>query len=414
MGLRSYFGIGQAEQRTLACENVPSPLLQWSPAGSVTPANALQGADVYAAVRALSDAASSLPLHVYRKTQDGRQRLDNRTAELLANPAPAVTTAPMIATAMANLQIHGNCFFAKYRRAGEIEQLGLISPDRVQVAIENGQPVYTLTHERGHQTRHSTDDLIHVRGMSSDGLLGLSPIRQCRTALGLADSLAKHGASVVENSAVPRGILKLQRFGDADAQVAALRQGWEGNRLAGDPNEFGTQRGAGNAGRIAVVSGEVDYTAVELPLGDLEFIAQRKLSTVEIARIFRVPAWAIDADSGESMTYSNVEGRALDFARYSLRPWLVLIEQRLSADADLCPGPTYVEFEMDGILRADSSTRSEVYTRALDPITGWATRAEIRALENLPAENTPAEITPEQIIAAAERPAPAVNGNGAS
>ena len=161
MGLRSYFGIGQAEERTLTPENVPGPMLQWSPAGSVTPANALAGADVYACVRALADAAASLPLHVYRRQGEGRGRLDNRTAELLRSPAPAVTTANLIGQLVAHLNLHGNAYLGKYKRGGQIEQLGLLAPDRVQVAIEGGEPVYKVTHANGAQTKHGRDDMDH-------------------------------------------------------------------------------------------------------------------------------------------------------------------------------------------------------------------------------------------------------------
>jgi len=94
----------------------------------------------------------------------------------------------------------------------------------------------------------------------------------------------------------------------------------------------------------------------------------------------------IGADAGSSMTYANVEQQALAFVTYSLRPWLVLIEQAVAADPDLCPPGVYVEFLLDALLRADSSTRSAIYTRALDPITGWMSREEVRRLENLPAE----------------------------
>ncbi len=93
------------------------------------------------------------------------------------------------------------------------------------------------------------------------------------------------------------------------------------------------------------------------------------------------------------MTYSNVEQQALAFVTYSLRPWLILIEQALSEDADLCPGPLYVEFLLDALLRSDAKTRSDVYTAALDPATGYLTRAEVRRLENL--EPEPAPPTPE-------------------
>jgi phage portal protein BeeE len=59
---------------------------------------------------------------------------------------------------------------------------------------------------------------------------------------------------------------------------------------------------------------------------------------------------------------------------------------RIETDADLSPGSTYCEFEVDGLLRADAAQRSEIYTRALAPETGWMRRDEIRRLENLPPE----------------------------
>lgn len=163
-------------------------------------------------------------------------------------------------------------------------------------------------------------------------------------------------------------------------------------------------QGTQNAHKIAIVTGgEVDFTALTMPLDDAQFLEQRKLSAVEVARVFRVPPWMIGADSGESMTYSNVEQEALHFVTYSLRPWLVCIEQAITADPDLCSARVYVEFLLDALLRADSATRAEVYTKALDPITGWMNRDEVRRLENLDPEPEPVSPAVEQVIA----PAPA-------
>ena len=129
---------------------------------------------------------------------------------------------------------------------------------------------------------------------------------------------------------------------------------------------------------------------------------------MEVARIFRVPPWMIGADPGESLTYSNVESQSLSFVTYSLRPWLVAIEQAISADADLCPGSLYVEFLLDALLRADSAARASFYTAALDPLTGWMTRQEVRERENL--EPEPAgDPAADALIAAA---AGLANGNG--
>lgn len=77
---------------------------------------------------------------------------------------------------------------------------------------------------------------------------------------------------------------------------------------------------------IGVIPEGVEWVPVGMPLDDAEFLQQRKLSTQEICRIFRVPPWVVGADSGGSLTYSNTEQQSLHFATYSLRPWLVVIE----------------------------------------------------------------------------------------
>ena len=359
-------------------------MLDLASPGTVTPANAMAIADVYAAVRCLSDAAASVPLIPYRKTADGRTRADGRLSDLLRQPAPAQTQANLIGSAMAHLQIHGNAYIGKFRDAdGRVAQLALLHPDRVTPELRAGEPVYVVNDGRGRQTEHGTTDIIHIRALSTDGLLGLSPIRQCRQAIGLAQSLSGLADSFARNGGRPSGILTVNSSGAVE-QLERLRDSFAYRH--GGPDR---------AGNTAVMSGEVSYQSLALSMQDAEFVAQRNLSTAEIARIFRIPAWMLGTSSGDALTYSNVESQALAFVTWGLRPWLVLIEQAISEDSDLCPGSLYVEFLLDALLRADSKTRSEVYTAALDPITGHMSRSEVRRLENLEPEPEPVPLKPE-------------------
>jgi len=212
-------------------------------------------------------------------------------------------------------------------------------------------------------------------------------VRQCRQALGLAQSLAGHADSFARNAGRPGGILSLGNAHDF-LPTRATRGNTsttpaEDHKIAFEDKFAGAEK----AGKIMVIAaGSLDYQQLALSMQDAEFVAQRNLSTAEIARIFRVPPWIIGASSGDAMTYSNVEGQAQAFVKFSLAPWLTLIEQAISADSDLCPGDAYVEFLLDGLLRGDSATRSAVYTAALDPVTGWMNRDEVRRLENLDPE----------------------------
>ncbi len=95
------------------------------------------------------------------------------------------------------------------------------------------------------------------------------------------------------------------------------------------------------------------------------------------------------------MTYANVTEQNRSLAIHSLRPWIIRLEKAISNDIDLCGGNTYVAFNLDGLLRAAPEQRAESYSKALDPVTGWMRRDEIRVLEDLPPEPETAPTTPE-------------------
>jgi HK97 family phage portal protein len=388
------------EERVLSKSNVPAVMLKSTPGGAlITPANALdQVADAYACVRALADAAASLPLHVYRARPDGsRERVTTgRAVELLRSPGLGQTTATLVGQIMTALQTHGNAYVAKYRTRGEprVEQLGLWHPERVAPELKGGRVRFTLTHDKGRQTVHDQRDVLHIRSaVSVDGLTGLSPVRQCAMALGLGANLTKHAAVFFENDGRPGGLLAFPNELNA-GQGAAVRA-----------RHDELHRGVDNAHKTGVFSGDVKWIPIEMPKRDAQFLESRQLSTVEICRLFRVPAWLLDAATipNSSITYSNVQMQADFFVRFSLMPWLVLIEEALSADTDLLPnrgpgGRQYVKFELGGLLRADAKSRAETYTQAL--AGGWLTVEEIRRLEDLEplgrTDSRPADAAPER------------------
>ena len=147
---------------------------------------------------------------------------------------------------------------------------------------------------------------------------------------------------------------------------------------------------AGRMHSIAVLNGDTKFTPLGFSADDSQFLQQRQLSAIEVARVFRVPPRLIGAATGDSMTYSNVLEENRHFVTHSLRPWLVRIERAFSNDPELCPGGTFLEFDLDNLLRADAATRSEIWTRALgnDKAPGWMTRNEVREAESLPPEGT--------------------------
>ena len=98
---------------------------------------------------------------------------------------------------------------------------------------------------------------------------------------------------------------------------------------------------------------------------DQEFLAQRELAAKEVARAFGLPGWAIDAPTGDSLTYANVSQQNRALVDHAIRPWATRIERAISNDADLCPGSTYLALDFDGLLRADPEARASYYKARL-------------------------------------------------
>jgi HK97 family phage portal protein len=294
------------EQRSIPSGGPVWPTNGWAPSSySSTPERALQVGDVWACVRVLADAAASVPLIPYRRTATGRVRLSTgKLVGLLDRPAPATTQANLVAQMVSHLALWGNAYVGKFRgEDGRVEQLGLLYPDCVQVELQAGMPLYTVTDpQTGRQSRHGTDDITHVKAMSTDGLTGLSPIKQCKIALAAAGGLGEFTAAFFENGGRPSGIITLPQ---GTSKTALEHLSMEARARHG---------GVRNAHRIAVITGDMTWTPMTGPLDDLQFVEQRKLSTAEIARIFRVPPWMIGASSGDSMTNAldNLELRCRD------------------------------------------------------------------------------------------------------
>lgn len=306
-------------------------------------------------------------------------------------PGPGTTQADLISTLVSHVAIWGNAYLAKYRQGGAITQIGLLDPRRIRPELEGGRLRFRYTPGTGPQQMLSAADVVHVKGLSTDGLVGLSAVTQAARVLGLSDELVKHAVAYFENDVPhPAGILSL----GPDASFAAEDRTKEKIRAEARPHG------------VMIVRGESSYEQIASKMDDAQFVEQRRLAAQEVARVFRIPPHMLGAPSADSMTYSNVEQESIEFVRYSLTPWLRRIELAISGDRDLTSERQFVRFELDGLLRADAKTRAEIYQLAADPVTGWMSREEIRRLEDLPPEEA-ASPSVEQMIATA-------NGNNDS
>lgn len=382
--IRRLAGAQPHAQRSLVYETFSDALLgSTSTTGEVvTVDKALTLSAVWSAIRLLADTIGTLPMVVYvRKQGGGRQRAWYDPAYRLLHdaPNPIHTPADLFSLVVAHLQTHGNAYLGKeFSSTGELVALWPILPSRVRVRTAQNRRVvfYDVMDADGRTRTYDRGSVIHIKGFSTGGVVGLSPIEFARNTIGGALKRAETQDRLSANRAVPTGFLTTD--GDLTAeQKATLKR-----------DVVSTWSGPKNAGRIPILDNGMRFQAVSLPPDQTQFVEQMAWTVRDVARVFRVPPEKIGGDTGGSMTYSSTEWADIDLQKYSLRPWTVRIEQALAADADLFPtGALYPEALFEALLRADTRTRMESYKTALGG-RPWMLPSEVRDAENLPQNDT--------------------------
>jgi HK97 family phage portal protein len=266
---------------------------------------------------------------------------------------------------MTNALVRG-AGLAQIRRKlnGDPLSLHLINPHDIE--IEDDGDVLWYVHKKTGM-RAEGADVLHIRGISLDGLNGLDPLRYHTEGLGLAIAAETHAASVFGNSASPGIVLKTPQGWAEDAYknyLKSFREQYAGARSAGTPMVAPPGLEVAN----------VNYTPEQNQL-----LASRQHQVTEIARILNVQPHIIN-DLSRS-TFSNIEEQQQSFYQQTLLPWVVRIESEINLKL-IGDDRFYAEHSMDSMLRAKSLERAQYY-QVLASI-GALTPNEIRARENLP------------------------------
>lgn len=347
----------------------------------VNPESALGLVPVYSAVQTIAGDTGSLPLIVYRRLQPrGRERArDHRTWSMLHEQPNDLMAADVYwETVMAHNLLWGEHFSAKERGPdGLVSKLWPLSPERVTMEVSKDRRGVRYLVDGvgpgGRGTYYGPDSILHIRGLSLDGIRGISPVSMAKHMIGNGLALEEFQGRFWTNNARPSGILKHPEE-LSDKAAKRLERRWQ--------NAHG---GLANAARVAILEEGMEWQSLGMPLKDAEFVQQANLTRTDVALIFRLPPYKLAADNGSSMRYENTETAAIDYVKFCLRYWLRRIESSLVADPDIFLQGTrfYAEFLVDALLRGDSAQRAAYYTAALDPAKGWMSRDEVRDRENL-------------------------------
>lgn len=325
---------------------------------------------VYRAIDIITSAVAQLPLRVERH---GVEVPASEIPDIIKAPSLSFTRSDFLEQIALSLAVTGNAYILAKRIGGKIVELVALNPHEVLPTQDETSGVITYAY-RGRN--YSQADIQHLKFMVLPGSLkGLGAIQAARAEIQGAINLRDYAAQWFNGSGQPSGILSTEQALTAE-DAKHIRDTW--NNI--DPETGKPLPAAANPSNIKVTGKGVKYEPIVLNPRDAQFIESRNFNTLEIARLFGIPATLmLTATEGSSMTYSNVEQDWLGFVRFTLTKYLRKIEEALTT---FTPRGQTVRFQISALLRSDTLTRYQAHQIALN--AGFMTLNEVRAIESLP------------------------------
>jgi HK97 family phage portal protein len=251
---------------------------------------------------------------------------------------------------------NGNTYALKARdNRGVVTALYILDPTRVTPLVATDGSVYYQL-RRDDLSRQPLDtvtvpasEIIHDTMVAIyHPLIGVSPIYAAGAAATQGLTISGNSNKFFSNGSQPGGILTAPQ-GITKAQAVALKTDWE-TEFSGD-----------NAGKVAVLAGDLKYTSMAMSAVDAQLIDQLKWTDERICACFHVPPYMVDI--GPPPPYANVEPLIQKYYNQCLQSIIVKVETALDEGlgiAQRIDGKQYgTEFDISDLIWMDAAAKTK-------------------------------------------------------
>jgi len=326
-------------------------------------------------IHIIAGACGNLPLDLNRRVSERVREpaSDHALQAVLKRPNGWQTAQEFRKMLTAWKLLRGNGYGLKVTSRGRVIEIWPMHPDRVEPEQRADMSVvYHYTTKDGRRVTLQQDEVLHLRGLTLDGVKGLGVVQYAREAMGLAMQTEAAGARLFKHGVMVGGILKSP---NALSQPAY-------DRLKADMDA--RHSGAENAHKWMILEEGLDAADLAMTAEDAQFLATRDFQRTDVGMFFGVPPHLYGAVDKSTSWGSGIEQQNSGFVQYTLDDHFVCWEQ--SCDRDLltqadCDAGLYHRLERKALLRGDSKARQALYQSALQ--WGWMNPDEVRASEDM-------------------------------
>lgn len=306
---------------------------------------ALQYAPVYSCVNAISGAFSLLPCYVKQEVGRNIEKRNNHPSYRLLRWRPNTVQTPSAwkrqAAVHALLWGNARSYIVRDSRQNPIELIPML-PDRTSSGMIDGEKYHMTYMDRdgrlaaaigsmmtdqdraeliANLSRENPDnvfwandaDVLHVPGLSVDGIEGVSIVSLARQSFGIGLGSEAHVAKQQKKGYA--GGLMLNAPAGAFPDEAEAKEFLE---------HFREQHaGAERTGTIGMLREGITAQVLAMSNTDAQFIEQRRFQVEEVERWFNM----VGMLSGSRTSYASLEQTLLFFRTNTLAPWTTAFEE---------------------------------------------------------------------------------------
>jgi HK97 family phage portal protein len=377
----------------------------------VTERSAFNVAAVFTGVSIRSELLATLPVDVIEKLADGRstrEAVNHPLARVLRKPNSWQSRCELIGMCEAHRILRGNGYMWKNLVTDmtgdglQVAELIPLHPDRIEVAEpdEFGAPtLYKLHRKNGQVVPLPALEVVHVKGLSTDGRLGRSLLQDLREVIGGALATQEHANALWSNDATPSIVVTHPQTLSPGARKN-FEDSWETNYGRGKEKR-----------RVAVIEEGMDIKQLSLTPEDGQFLQTQQDLREQIAAALRLPPFMMGLSSKQTSWGTGVEQQQIGIGVFTLGTAVVGWEQRLTLDCLTRPEKFAIKFRLNATMRGDSAARSEFYWRMVQ--MGAMSPNDVRALEDMnPTKDGDVYLQPTNLAPLGFVPAAGAGGQG--
>lgn len=327
---------------------------------------------VASAVNFLAGTLAGLPLHVYRRNTNGRERVKGQIETLLHDAPNDFLTSFEWRKQLFVAKFTGGRGLTYIERGSNGQPINLwpLDPDKMKINRDGFVNTYVYD-DGGRKVTYGANEIIDLPFLlKANGFEHYSPIGMGRDAIGLAIAVNKYGSKFLANGGVPPFVIQ-GNFMTGDAL----------NRASDDLAKAISKAAKENRQALALPAG-LEVKPIGANPEQSQMIETQRFTIEQIARLYNIPPTFLqDLTHG---TYSNTEQQDLHFVKHTIKQHIEQFEQELNLKLfGRNSTVRYVEMNVDGLLRGDFKTRMEGWARGVQ--SGVVTPNEAREAENRPA-----------------------------